>query len=151
MGIDLDLVRQRLIYITHSLRFLQKVADADPGDFARDEVRVAAAESHLRRALEAVFDIGRHFLAKSGHTDLAAEYRSIARGLADIGVVSPSLGESLVELARYRNRLVHLYDQVTEQELYATISTRLGELRAFVRAVRDHCGLARNSGEAEDE
>lgn len=138
MGIDLDLIDQRLAYIVRWLRELEELSRADRETFAKDEIRAAAAESYLRRSLEAVFDIGRHILAKTGHTDLAGEYKSIARGLVDIGAVEPSLGERLVKMAGYRNRLVHLYDEITNDELHLIVTTGLEDLRAFVRAIRDH-------------
>jgi hypothetical protein len=48
--------------------------------FIRNRHDVAAAESYLRRSLEALFDIGRHILVKS-FAFPATEYKEIARGL----------------------------------------------------------------------
>jgi len=46
-----------------------------------NKINTAAGESFLRRILEAIFDIGRHILAKRGHLDLSSEYKSIVKGL----------------------------------------------------------------------
>lgn len=43
----------------------------------------AAGESYLRRALETLFDLGRHILAK-GFDDPVPEYKAIARSLGMI-------------------------------------------------------------------
>jgi len=110
----------------------------DRAAFASDDVRTAAAESYLRRSLEAVFDIGRHLVAKSGYRRLASEYKSIAKGLVEIGAVGGELGEKLVDMAGYRNRLVDLYDEVTADELYSILSSELEDFRRFVRAIRDY-------------
>lgn len=96
-----------------------------------DKTRTGAAESYLRRSLEAIFDIGRHILAKSGAMDMAAEYKAIARGLAQKGVIDHKLGQKLVEMAGYRNRLVH----VTDEELHNIITEDLEDIKNFVRQV----------------
>lgn len=138
MAVNRDLLEQRLTSIAEYLRRLEALAGNGPAPFSEGSLEAAAAESYLRRALEAVFDVGRHLLAKAGHTDLAGEYKAIARGLAQVGVVSPELGVTLVKMAGYRNRMVHLYDEVTEQELYTIIKSDLGDLRLFVKNIRDY-------------
>ena len=56
-----------------------------PGKIAR-RVVVWAAESCLRRALEALLDVGRHILA-GGFGRGVSEYGQIASGLLDAGVL----------------------------------------------------------------
>jgi uncharacterized protein YutE (UPF0331/DUF86 family) len=48
--------------------------------FQSDMRNPSAAESYLRRALEALFDLGRHILAK-GFGQAVSEYKEIARVL----------------------------------------------------------------------
>ena len=86
---------------------------------------IAAAESYLRRSLEAIFDAGRHVVAKTGPLSMAAEYKAIARALSDRGFVDRPLGDTLIKMAGYRNRLVHLYAEVSAEELYEIISAHL--------------------------
>jgi len=54
-------------------------------DFGEDPRTPAAAESYLRRCLEALLDLGRHILAK-GFGRAAAEYKVIADELKAVGV-----------------------------------------------------------------
>lgn len=35
-------------------------------------------------------------------------------------------------MARYRNRLVHVYDQVTDAELYELLTRRLGDIEEII-------------------
>ncbi len=135
--IDRRLVRERLLLLNHYLENLRQLSHLSSEVFLGDTFKVAAAESFLRRSLEVIFDIGRHILAKSGHIDLAGEYKSIARGMKSLGVVDEDLGDILVRMAGYRNRLVHLYARVGDEELYEIISRHLGDIRAFIVQVRD--------------
>jgi len=102
--------------------------EALQGD-ARD---VAAAESYLRRALEALLDLGRHILAK-GLGEGALEHKQIALALRRAGVLDEASGAILFDMAGYRNRLTHLYDEVTTAELFDICAHR----SADIRRVRD--------------
>lgn len=93
--------------------------------FQADRRMVAAGESFLRRGLEALFDIGRHVLAK-GFAEPAVEYEEIADRLGVHGVLDAARASRLRAMAGYRNRLVHVYAEVTPAELYR-ILTRHGD------------------------
>jgi len=130
------LIEQRLALIAGYLSELEKLARIPRDKFLSDKIRTGAAESYLRRSLETIFDIGRHILAKTGSLELAGEYKTIARGLKKKGIVDGRLGKRLVEMAGYRNRLVHLYCEVTDEELYSIITEDLGDIKDFVRQIR---------------
>jgi uncharacterized protein YutE (UPF0331/DUF86 family) len=131
------LIEQRLVLIASYLFELEKLARISKEDFLADKTKTGAAESYLRRSLEAIFDIGRYILAKTGSLDLAMEYKAIARGLAQKDIVDRKIGQKLVEMAGYRNRLVHLYSEVTDEELYSIIIEDLDDIRNFVRQIRN--------------
>ena len=100
------------------LNKLQDLSTLDKNSFLSQKRNTAAAESFLRRTLEAIFDIGRHILSKTDHIDLSTEYKSIAKGLVEIGIVDKKLDETLIQMAGYRNRLVHMYNIISDEELY---------------------------------
>lgn len=108
---------------------------ASESDFLADPRMVAAGESFLRRSLEALFDIGRHILAK-GFGEPAAEYKEIAQKLEERGVLGAEQGERLRAMAGYRNRLVHFYDEVTPAELYGILTEHIEDVRTLTEDLR---------------
>ncbi len=108
---------------------------ASVGEFLADARMVAAGESFLRRALEALFDLGRHILAK-GFAVPAPDYKAVARGLLGQGVVGADLAQRLTEMAGYRNRMVHFYDEVTPEELYDILTHHLGDIEAALASIQ---------------
>lgn len=130
--INRTLVEARLSLIIELTQQLDSLASISQPEFLRDMRNVGAAESFLRRALEAVFDVGRHLLAKSGHSDLAKEYKTIAQGLGSLEIVPQPFVATLTQMAGYRNRLVHFYHEVTPAELYEIIRSQREDLRRFV-------------------
>jgi len=104
--------------------------------FTTDLRMVAAGDSYLRRALEALLDLARHVLAK-GFGRAPAEYGEVARQLGETGVVSPDLAARLGLMARYRNRMVHFYDEITDAELYQILTKEIGDVETVMVAVTD--------------
>ncbi len=109
--------------------------------FFADVRNEAAAESYLRRALEALLDLGRHILAK-GFGQGVTEYKEVARQLRAHRVLTDHEAELLEDVAGYRNRMVHFYHEVSSRELYEICSTRLEDVgkvvEGFRRWTREH-------------
>jgi len=103
-------------------------------DFLSDRRNPASTESFLRRSLEAVFDIGRHILAKS-RGEKIIEYKEIALFLGREKVIPLELSQKLIPIAGYRNRLVHFYHEISDKELYEIIKKDLGDIEDFVKAI----------------
>jgi uncharacterized protein YutE (UPF0331/DUF86 family) len=103
-------------------------------DFVGDTVRAAAGESFLRRGLEALLDLGRHILAK-GFAVPTPEYKQIPHELHKRGVIPSDLTERFLQMAGYRNRMVHFYDEVTPQELYAILTGEVEDVDEVLTAL----------------
>jgi uncharacterized protein YutE (UPF0331/DUF86 family) len=95
--------------------------------FLADDRNVSAAESNLRRALEALLDVGRHILAK-GYASGVTEYKEIVTELLHHQVITKAEATQMYKMAGYRNRMVHLYHEVTEQEIYVICTKHLGDI-----------------------
>jgi len=125
----------KLDVISEMLGGVQSLPLASEKEFTRDPRMVAAGESFLRRALEALLDLGRHVLAK-GFGLPVAEYAAIADQLVAKGVVPNDLAARLKLMAGYRNRLVHEYDVVTPSELYSILTEKISDVVAVSNAIR---------------
>ena len=104
--------------------------------FHSDPRNIAAAESFLRRALEALLDLGRHLLSK-GFAQAVGEYKEIASHLVRIGILDQQKGDLLRDMAGYRNRLVHFYSEITDQELYEICIHRLTDIDLLLESIID--------------
>lgn len=110
-------ILERVAWTRSMLEKLGALPLASLDSFTADERNIAAAESYLRRALESLFDLGRHILAK-GFGQGVTEYREIPARLASLGLLEDSEAELMREMAGYRNRLTHFYHEVSAKELY---------------------------------
>ena len=121
-------VSRRIEWVKEMLAAIEELPLRTKKDFLRDRHHAAAAESYLRRALEALFDIGRHILSKKFASPVT-EYKEIAQGLLEKKVLTPKEAELLRDMAGYRNRMVHFYHEIGPQELYEICRDHLEDVR----------------------
>src|SRR3989337_3802836 len=126
----LELIR----YIESCVEELKPFSKMTETEFLSDRKNPPFVESYLRKALEAVFDIGRHILAKSyGFKEI--EYKTIAKELGKRKVISEELSGALIKMAGYRNRMVHFYREVTSEELHQIILNNMEDFDRFNREI----------------
>jgi uncharacterized protein YutE (UPF0331/DUF86 family) len=137
-NINLKIVNDRLQLVEAYLSDLRSSFPISSfEEFTADRRNPAAAESMLRRAIQSLFDLVRHLVAKSYGRGLL-EYRELARIAKEKGLIQdPRLADTLEKLAGYRNRLTHFYDEVTNEELYDVLRSRLGDLEGIVRELQE--------------
>lgn len=128
-------VTDRLAWIDRMLGEIHSLPLQSQSAFMADSRNIWAAESCLRRSLEALFDLGRHIAAK-GFGEAVTEYKEIASALQRRGVVSADEMKLMQKLAGYRNRLVHFYHDVSAEELYEICSSRLGDVEKITDTLR---------------
>jgi uncharacterized protein YutE (UPF0331/DUF86 family) len=137
--IRLKSVTAKAELIREMLAAIETLPLASEAEFAADPRMVAAGESFLRRSLEGLLDLGRHVLAK-GFGKVVPDYAAVADELAAQGILPPESAAKLRLMARYRNRMVHFYDEVLPPELYGILSKERGDVEEILTAIQ--CWLA---------
>ncbi len=127
-------ILELLRFIESCLKELKPFSEMTKEGFLSDRKNPPFVESYLRRSLEAVFDIGRHILAKTqGFKEI--EYKTIAKELGERGIISKELSDTLYVMAGYRNRMVHFYREITPEELYQIVVNNLKDLEWFISEI----------------
>ena len=132
--VDLKVVGDRLQIVTTCLTDLRGIPRGSIDEFISDRRNPLASDAALRRALEALFDVARHLLAK-GKGLAGLEYREVADLAKEHGLIDdPELADRFHAMAGYRNRLTHHYEKVTELEpvsyTHLTLPTTSAQCRA---------------------
>jgi uncharacterized protein YutE (UPF0331/DUF86 family) len=125
----------RLALVEEMLTAIRALPLETPQRFYADARNRWTAEACLRRALEALLDIGRHILAKH-FTIGTTEYKAIARQLQEQDVLTQEGAHLLRVMAGYRNRMVHFYHELTEEEIYEICRDDLQDIERVLAAYR---------------
>jgi len=133
-GLQEKVITERVAWIREMLAGIRSLPLASYEEFVSDRRNIAAAESYLRRALEALLDLGRHLLAK-GFALAVSEYRETPQRLQEAGVLTAEEAHLMREMAGYRNRLVHFYVEVSSRELYEICVGQIGDIERLEQAL----------------
>jgi uncharacterized protein YutE (UPF0331/DUF86 family) len=134
--VNLNIVSQRAAWINEMIEALQELPIQNKKKFLASKHTVAAAESYLRRALEALFDIGRHILAKRFGSPIT-EYKEIALGLLERKILQKKEADTLRQMAGYRNRMVHFYHEINPDELQEICVHHLDDIEILLKKLLD--------------
>lgn len=132
--VNLNVVSQRAAWVKQMIEALQDLPIHTKKKFLFNKHNIAAAESYLRRALEALFDIGRHILAKRFGAPVT-EYKEISKSLFDKKILHKKDADVLRKMAGYRNRMVHFYHEISPEELQEICVNHLDEIEALLEKV----------------
>lgn len=134
--VEREAILPRIDGIEQNIRRLRVLAARGASEFQERGDTFDLAQHHLRLALEGVFHISAHLLARlpGGR---ATEYREIAQKLGELGLVPRGFAEQkLVPMAGMRNVLVHQYADVNPVRLLQVLADHLGDIETFLQHVR---------------
>jgi len=134
MTLNLDLIRDRFHDIEQSVQRLEHIQALPLDTFLADQDALDVACYRLLVAIEAALQICFHVSAQQLRR-VPDEYAECFAILGEADILPPDLSHNLQQMARFRNLLVHLYWQIDYRRVYQIIQERLGDLRAFVRAI----------------
>lgn len=123
-------IADRAEWISKMISEIRQLPIGDFEEFNEESKNIWAAESCLRRALEALMDMGRHILAR-GYGKGVSGYEQIAEECEKEGILTQEESSQLKILAGYRNRMVHFYHEITPRELFTICRDELDDLLAL--------------------
>ena len=131
-------IESKVAIIRAALVELAKFSTLTQKEFTKESQNFAVAEHHLRRALEATFDLAGHIASRLPLSPGQRPHtlKGLALILGTKKIVSADFAKNtLVKMAGYRNRMVHFYDEITPKELYEIVTQRTGDVEKFVKAI----------------
>jgi uncharacterized protein YutE (UPF0331/DUF86 family)/predicted nucleotidyltransferase len=135
--VDPERVNALLERLGREVSRLRKSAKRSPDDLVRDVDAMDAIKYRLVVAVEICIDLGEHIIASEGlraPDSFAAVFAILGEG----GYLEAGLADSLSDMARFRNLLVHVYQRVDDRRVVEILKTRLGDFDAY----REHIARA---------
>jgi uncharacterized protein YutE (UPF0331/DUF86 family) len=134
IDLNRDLLLERIQEIRGALVSLRAEGARPREQFVADAQAVDATKYRLLIAIEAAVALCMHVSSRlGGHTP--ESYAECFNGLRDAAILPADLAERLGRMARFRNRLVHLYWRIDNERLWAVLQDDLGDLEAYLGAM----------------
>ena len=134
MHLDHDRLRTKLGDISNSITRLQALSNGGRDAFLQSPDNQDIARSRLLTAIEAALNICFHLCAKQLE-QIPDDYAACFERLGQAGLISGDLAVRLARMARFRNRLVHLYWDIDYGEVFDFLPDGLDDLREYVATI----------------
>jgi uncharacterized protein YutE (UPF0331/DUF86 family) len=109
-------------------------------DFIGDDIHRAAAERVLQTAIESCLNIGNRLISLLQFEQpvrTPESYADIFIEMRNLNIIDSEFADRLVEMAKFRNRLVHLYWDLDPETTYHILHENIDDLKRFQNVVVD--------------
>ncbi|MDF1539824.1 MAG: DUF86 domain-containing protein [Candidatus Thorarchaeota archaeon] len=131
-----DTIDSRLSRLSTTMNILRDLSKEEKSSFLKDKLKLGAGKYYLLEAIQICLDIGNHLIGIMGW-EKPSDYASVFTILAANNVFSNQFGESLAQMARFRNRIVHLYGDFDNEMLFEILMNNLKDIDTFVQTIHE--------------
>ena len=131
-------IKEHLKHLNKYYLLLADIRGKNYRDFEKDAILQGSSERFLQLSIESCLNIGNRLISLEQFnkpTDTPETYADIFLQLKNLGVIDDSFCDRLVKMAKFRNRLVHLYWEVDKKKVYEIIRDNLEDFKLFEKSV----------------
>lgn len=128
-----ETIKKRLKNLQEVIEKLEECKKAPRKDFLKDYRINDIAKYNLIIGIENIIDIGGHILSEVFQKQ-AEDYAEIIEKLGEVEVISKKFAKENVDMARFRNLLIHEYIKVDLEKVYQYLQKAPDIFRKFAKA-----------------
>ena len=117
-----------------SVSRLQKLKELGQKKFLSDPDKIASAKYHFIVVIESSIDMCNHIISRNGYR-VPEDYGDTFKVMSEEGAFDSEFSEELVKMAKFRNRLVHLYWEIDDALIYKILEGNLGDLNKLIKLI----------------
>lgn len=132
--VDLEKLRKKINLIEDNLTKLEILKQFSREELMGDFIRLAAVKYFLQTSIEAMIDIANHIIARERYAAPTSSADAF-KILFEHKVISEAGNRQYSLMAKFRNRVVHIYNEVDPEEIYNILQHHLIDFRSFIAEV----------------
>jgi uncharacterized protein YutE (UPF0331/DUF86 family) len=136
-----DRIKEHLKRLNKYYLTLLEIQKLEKETFIKEDLYRASSERYLQIAIESCLNIGNRLISLyqfKKPVDTPETYADIFIGMKKLGVIDDDFGQRLVKMAKFRNRLVHMYWEIDAETLYRFINNDLEDFKLFEQNVVEY-------------
>lgn len=131
---DRDIMLRLVSELRKSVRRLKILSRIEKEELIGDPDKMASAKYHFIVAIESCIDMCNHIISKNSFR-VPEDYADTFRVMSEEGALEKEKLNDLVAMAKFRNRLVHLYWEVNNDQLHEILLSRLGDFGMVLTSI----------------
>lgn len=133
--VSVDKITRKVIQLDEYLVILDKISENPIDVFVKDKILVGSAKYYLQVSIEICLDIANHLIAAKRFRT-PRDYADAFTVLEENRILEKDFAQKSRQMAKFRNRLVHLYGEVDDAFVYEFIKNDLDDIRQFRRIIK---------------
>lgn len=125
--VNRDKITKLVSQIKESRGKLEEAAKMTKEEFLKDAKTIDAIKYDLVIGVEAMLDLCNHIIAQE-KLGLPIDYADVFKVVNKLKIFTEELGTQLIDTAKYRNKLVHLYLEIDDDKVYDQLK---GNIKTF--------------------
>lgn len=131
---NLEKITNKIIQLDEYLGILKQIGKTDKDAFIRDNILIGSAKYYLQVSIEVCLDVASHIIA-SERLRAPKDYADSFTVLNEAGIITSDLCRQLRQMAKFRNRLVHLYSEIDNEYIYEFLKSDLDDINQFKKTI----------------
>lgn len=136
LAYDPDRVTKIVSEARQALEVLEEMARLSAEAFVDDRDKVGNAKYTLIVAIEACLDLAHHVIS-TNDLRMPEDYADAFSILAEEGILETEFADQLGAMARFRNRLVHIYWDIDDEQVHRYIREDVSDVSKFLDTLLD--------------
>jgi uncharacterized protein YutE (UPF0331/DUF86 family) len=128
--VSIEKITDKLSQLDEFLAILKGIQNTPSDRFLKDKILIGSAKYYLQVSIESCLDIANHIIAAE-HFRAPRDYADSFQVLEENAVINPEQGMKLRQMAKFRNRLVHLYGEVDDAYVYEFMNKDIQDILDF--------------------
>ena len=128
--VSVEKIALKFLQMDEYLGLLRHISKTPIETFLQDKLALGSAKYYLQISIECCLDVANHIIS-SERFRAPKDYADSFKVIEEEGLIPPELGQRLRQMAKFRNRLVHLYGEIDDEYVYKFMTEDLKDIEAF--------------------
>lgn len=129
-----DVIQERLKLLNEYVNDLLELQSVDYATYEENKLIHRTVERTLHLAVEACLDIGHHIIAREGFRT-PEDNKDVFVVLSEKGIIPPESLSDLINMAKFRNLIVHDYARIDNSIVFGILKRHLNDFDTFAQAI----------------
>lgn len=129
-----DKIRDKIQIIKDNMVKLEEIKSKSIDEFLESPFLADAAIRILQVSIEAMLDVSHHLVSRN-RLGTPKTYRETIEILTRAGILPQDKLPAFIMMVKFRNRAVHMYDRIADEEVYRIIRENLPDFDDFIGAI----------------
>lgn len=134
--VSIEKITEKILKLDDFLALLREISATPPEKFLKDKILIGSAKYYLQVSIECCLDIANHIIAAE-HFRAPKDYADSFKVIEENKIISLDFGKKLQQMAKFRNRLVHLYGEIDDAYVLDFITEDVEDIKNFKTIILD--------------